>query len=167
MKHYPITSQCRIGTARAFQLPSSTTTNQQRRPSLRVRPCNSTSSRIASVVVGPVEAVTAEKEHVGAFMDDQAWCFDQWAVRIVTVENLDWVTGGCHAVGFEPLEQDGRGVGVVAITACPATAERIAVDFVDDVESAVGVGETSRINGTTSAENMLVVRAKDLVKQFG
>ena len=100
-------------------------------------------------------------------MDDQAGCFDQWAVRIVTVEDLDWVAGGCHAVGFEPLEHNGRRVGVVAITARPATAERIAVDFVDDVEGAVGVGEAGRINGTASAGNMSVVRAKIFVKQFG
>ena len=57
----------------------------------------------------------------------------------------------CHAVGLDGLQLDGGGVGFVAVAADAAAAEAVAVDFVDDVEGAVGIGEAGCVDGAALA----------------
>lgn len=146
MKNHLRARRSHSRTARTVQRPPITPTHQQRTRRFGVRTADSTGSRVAGIIIRSIVAIAAEEEVVCAADEDQIWRFHQGPVVGVPVEDLRGGAGGGHAVGFDGLQHDGRGVGVVAVAADAAAAEAVAVDFVDDVEGAVRVCEAGRVD---------------------
>ena len=99
--------------------------------------------------------MTTEEQYVCTVMKNEAGCFDERAILGVAVEDLDGIAGGSYAVGFHFLEHDRGGMGAVAVAADAAAAEGTAIDFVDDVERAIAVGEASRVNSAALARGWI------------
>lgn len=99
-----------------------------------------------------VIAVATEKEDVRATLLHQAGSLDEGPIGGAAVQDLDWGAVRGDAVGVEFLEHDGGGMGAVCVTAGAAAAEGVAVDLVDDIEGAVGVGEACGVDGPALPE---------------
>ena len=147
MEHHLCTRWPHRRTARTIQRPSVVSTHQQRTRRFRIWTPNGTGSRVASIIIQSIVAIAAEEKVVRAANEHQTRRFNEGTVAGVAVENLGRSTGGSHTVGFDGLQHDGRGVRSVAVAAGAAATEAVAVDFIDDVEGAVGVCEAGRIDG--------------------
>ena len=146
MKNHLRARRSHSRTARTIQRPSITPAHQQRTRRFAIRTPNRTGSRVTGIIIRSIVAIAAEEEVVRAADEDQIWRFDEGAVVAVAVEDLRGGASGGDAVGFDGLQHDGCGVGVVAVAADAAAAEAVAVDFVDDVDGAVRVCEASRVD---------------------
>lgn len=133
-------------TAGTIQCPSITSTHQQWTRRLRIRTPDSTGGRVASIVNRTVVAIAAEKQVVRAADEDETRGLDERAIGGVAIKDLSGGAGGSDPVGFDGLQHDGGGVGAVGVAAGAAATEAVAVDFVDDVEGAVGVCEAGRVD---------------------
>ncbi len=169
MKNHLLSVRSHRRTAGTIQRPSIPTTHQQRTPRLRIRAPHRTRRRVTGIVIRPVVAITAEEKVVRASDEDETGCLDKWTVGGVTVKDLGGGAGGGDAVGGDGLQHDGGGVRAIAVAAGAAAAEAVAVDFVDDVKGAGGVGEAGGVDGATLASwrGDLVLRARRGVGKLG
>ena len=127
--------------------------HQQRPRTLRIRAHDTRRRRVRRIVIRPVEAVRREEKHVYPLAAaHQTGRLDERAVGVRSVEDLHGRAARSGAVAFHGLQHDGRRHErrdpVVAVA---AVADAVAVDLVDDVDGAVGVGEAGRVDGAALA----------------
>ena len=141
------TEQCSI-----VRIPPIATTRQQRRTRLGVRPRHTPSSGVARIIAGTIETITAEEQKISAPHVNKVGSLNQWPISVTPLENRHWIAIGGDAVHLQFLQHDGRGVRSIPIAASAPTAERVAIDFIDDVQRAVTILEASRVDSAALLE---------------
>lgn len=141
----------RIGAAGRVQAIGA---SDEHRTTLDIRASDAVGKGVREIVVRRRETVAAEEDDVlagGGAHEGRG--LDEGPVGVVAVEEFGWVADGGEAVVCDFLKHDwGGGYRCDCVAAGAAVADAVAVDFVDDVQGAVGVFEAGRVDRAALGE---------------